>query len=200
MPAIKLSDSGFRALGIFPLAFFLAQAVHYWRINELGHMLWMCNIGNLILAIGLFLNHALLIRIAVIWLFPGLVVWLIYVVLPWGIFLSSAVIHLGGMVMGLIAIRRIGMDRMAWAYAFLWYLGVQLLSRIVTATELNVNMSQAVEPGWRQVFDAYWKFWSVGTALTAFILWFIGLGLRKVWPAAPEPKSGLGFGSKSTTV
>lgn len=200
MPAIKLADSSFRALGILPLAFFLAQAVHYWRINELGHMLWLCNIGNLLLAIGLFLNHALLIRVAVIWSIPGLVLWVIYVVLPWGVFLSSAVIHLGGIIVGLIAIRRVRMDRMAWAYAFLWYLGVQLLSRFITATELNVNMSQAIEPGWRQVFDAYWKFWSVGTALTAFILWFIGFGLRKVWPAASESKSRLGFGSKSRTV
>lgn len=88
---------------------------------------------------------------------------------------------------------------MAWAYAFLWYLGIQLLSRVATATELNVNMSHAIEPGWRQVFDAYWKFWSVGTALTVVILWFIGLGLHKVWPAAPESKSRVGFGSKSPT-
>lgn len=200
MPAIKLSDSNFRALGILPLAFFLAQATHYWRINQLGHMLWLCNIGNLLLAIGLFLNHTLLIRIAVIWMIPGLVIWFIYVVLPWGIFLSSAVIHLGGMAVGLIAIRRVRMDRMAWVYAFLWYLGIQLLSRVGTATELNVNMSQGIEPGWRQVFDAYWKFWLVGTALTAVILWFTGLCLHKLWPAPPESKSSPSFGRKSKTV
>jgi len=152
-------------------------------------MLWMCNIGNLILAVGLFLNNAPLIRIAVIWSFPGLVIWFIYVVLPWGLFLSSIVIHLGGLAVGLIAIRRVGMDRMAWAYAFLWYLGVQLLSRVATATELNVNLSQEIEPGWRQVFDAYWKFWLVGTAITAVILWIIGLVLRKLWPAVPEVRS-----------
>lgn len=159
-------------------------------------MLWMCNIGNLILAVGLFLNNALLIRIAVIWLVPGLFVWLIYVVLPWGVFLSSTVIHLGGLVVGLIAIRKIGMDRMAWAYAFLWFLGVQLLSRLATATELNVNLSQGIQPGWREAFDAYWKFWLVLTAGTAVILWFIGLGLRKLWPAAPKLKSNLSFGRK----
>src|SRR4030095_15359618 len=61
-----------RLLGFFPLFFFLAQAIHYWRISELGHMLWMCNIGNLLLAIGLFLNRPLLTRVAVIWLIPGL--------------------------------------------------------------------------------------------------------------------------------
>ena len=154
----------------------------------MGHMLWMCNIGNLLLALGLFLNHALLIRIAVIWLVPGLVIWLIYVVLPWGVFLSSSVIHLGGLVVGLIAIRKVRMDRRAWIYAFVWYLGVQLLSRVATATELNVNLSHGIAPGWQQVFDAYWKFWLVGTAITAVILWIIGFGFHKLWPAAPEDR------------
>lgn len=157
-------------------------------------MLWMCNIGNLILAIGLFLNHTLLIRIAAIWLVPGLFVWFIYVVLPWGIFLSSTLAHLGGLAVGLIAVRRVGMDRMAWVYAFLWYLSVQLLSRLVTATELNVNLSQGIEPGWRQAFGAYWKFWLVLTIGTAIVLWLIGLGLHKRWPAGPESKSSLSLG------
>jgi len=75
-PQSDLPSLWFRLVALFPLAFFLAQGAHYWRINELGHMLWMCNIGNLVLAIGLFLNNALLIRVAVIWMFPGLMVWL----------------------------------------------------------------------------------------------------------------------------
>src|ERR1041385_1359909 len=37
-----------RLLGMLPLIFFLAQGVHYWRRNELGNMLWMCNVGNLL--------------------------------------------------------------------------------------------------------------------------------------------------------
>ena len=46
-----------RLLGILPLIFFIAQVVHYWRINELGHLLWMCNIGNLLAcAWGCFLR------------------------------------------------------------------------------------------------------------------------------------------------
>ena len=70
-----------RLIGVLPLIFFLAQAIHYWRINELGHMLWMCNIGNLILALGLFFEKPVVIRLSAIWMAPGLVVWFIYVVL-----------------------------------------------------------------------------------------------------------------------
>ncbi len=179
----ELPSLWFRLVGLLPLAFFLAQAAHYWRINELGHMLWMCNIGNLVLAIGLFLNNALLIRVAVIWMFPGLMVWLVYVVVSWGVFLSSTLAHVGGLIVGIFAIRRVGMDRAGWSYALGWYLLVQFLSRLFTPANLNVNVAHRVDSGWQQAFNAYWKFWLVLTLITAMVLWIIGAALRKLWPA-----------------
>src|SRR5688500_13094123 len=177
----------FRLMGLLPLAFFLAQGAHYWRINELGHMLWMCNIGNLVLAIGLFLNNALLIRVAVIWMFPGLAVWLVYVALAWGMFLSSTLAHVGGMIVGLVAIRRVGMDQTAWRFALGWYLIVQFLSRLLTPANLNVNVAHSVEEGWRQTFNAYWKFWVVLTVITALSVWLIGTALNRIWPSKIPP-------------
>src|ERR1700730_12514656 len=96
-------DSRFRALGVLPLLFFVAQGVHYWRIGELDHMLWMCNIGNLLLALGLFFKEPRMIRAAAIWTIPGLVAWLIYVVPTWGVVLASVLAHVGGLVVGLVA-------------------------------------------------------------------------------------------------
>lgn len=192
----KFSDDNrsgwsFRLMGFLSLAFFLAQGAHYWRINELGHMLWMCNIGNLVLAIGLFLNNALLIRVAVIWMFPGLMVWLVYVALAWGMFLSSTLAHVGGLAVGIFAIRRVGMDRNGWRYALGWYLLVQFGSRVLTPANLNVNVAHHVDPEWQQTFNAYWKFWLVLTLVTAMVLWIIGKVLHRIWPArADAPISG----------
>lgn len=177
----------FRLAGVLPLAFFFAQAAHYWRINELGHMLWMCNIGNLVLAAGLFFNNALLIRVAVIWMFPGFMVWLVYVAMTWGMFLSSTLAHVGGLVVGIFAIRRVGMDRTAWLYAFGWYLLVQFLSLVLTPAALNVNVAHSVYPSWQQTFDAYWKFWLVLTLLTGIVLWSIATVLHLIWPVMEDP-------------
>jgi hypothetical protein len=146
-------------------------------------MLWMCNIGNLLLAIGLFLEKPVLMRIAIIWMIPGFVIWFFYVVMSWGIFLSSTLAHVGGLVVGMIALRRIGMDRRAWVYAFGWYLLIQLVSRLLTPSDLNVNLSHRVQSGWEQTFSAYWQFWIMLTLTTATILWGIGSMLWKVWPA-----------------
>jgi hypothetical protein len=170
-----------RLLGILPLLFFLAQGVHYWRINELGHMLWMCNVGNLLLAMGLFLEKRRVIRLSAIWMIPGLLIWFIYVVLPWSPFLSSTLAHVGGLIVAMIALSRVRMDRTAWRWAFGWYLMVQLASRFVTPAELNVNLAHAVQRGWG--FESYWTFWVVLTIVTAVVLWLSGLFWWSIWPS-----------------
>ena len=191
----KLTQSQFRLLGILPLAFFLAQAIHYWQINQLGHMLWMCNIGNLLLALGLFFEQAILIRVAVIWMVPGLAVWFAYVVPTWGMLLtgrfsfgeffgvvSSTLAHLGGFSVGIVVLRKVRVDSRAWFYAFLWYFVVQLLSRLTTPAALNVNLSHKTQAGWEATFSSYFKFWLVLSSLVGIGLWLLGALLRMLWP------------------
>jgi len=176
LPRTKL-----RLLGILPLIFFLAQGVHYWKINELGHLLWMCNIGNLLLAIGLFLEKPVVVRLAAIWTIPGLIIWILYVVLAWGVFLTSTLAHVGGLIVALFALNTIGMDRTAWRWAFGWYLVVQLASRLLTPAVLNVNLAHAIQPGFERTFQSYWTFWLVLTIATAIGLWLSGLLLWSIW-------------------
>lgn len=160
----------------------------------------MCNIGNLLLALGLFFEQALLIRVAVIWLVPGVAVWFAYVVPSWGtlltggfsyaallVVLSSTLAHLGGLTVGLVVLRRIGMDGRAWLYAFIWYFIVQLISRRATPAAMNVNVSQRIQEGWERTFSTYLTFWLVLTCLVGVCLWVLGLLLRMLWPASTAP-------------
>lgn len=172
-----------RLIGLLPLLFFFAQVIHYWRISQLGHLFWICNIGNLLMAIGLFLEKPLLVRVAAIWTIPGLFVWFVYVVLAWGVFLSSTLAHVGGLAVAAFVVRWYGMDKNSWRYAFAWYLAVQLLSRFFTAADLNVNLAHAVQPGWEHAFTSYWLFWLTLTFITAIVLWLSSLFWRSVWPA-----------------
>src|ERR1041385_1718039 len=171
-----------RLLGLLPLVFSFAQGVHYWRIHQLGHVLWMCNIGNLLLAMGLFLEKPVIVRLAAIWTIPGLVIRILYVVLVWTVFLSSFLAHVGGLVVAMIALSRYGMDRTSWRWAFGWYLVVQLASRFFTPPELNVNLAHAIQPGWERAFHSYWSFWLVLTMVTVVSLWFSGLLLWRICP------------------
>ena len=176
-------DTRFRLIGLWPLAFFLAQAVHYWRVGGMGNLLWMCNVGNLLLAVGLFLNHREMIRAAAIWTIPGLGIWIRYVVFEYDFVVSSALAHVGGIIVALIVLRRVRMDRIAWVYAFVWYLFMQVTARLVTDRRLNVNVTDRIQTGWENAFSSYWKFWIVMTALVSFCLWAIGMMLSWRWPA-----------------
>lgn len=165
-------------------------------------MLWMCNIGNLLLALGLFFEQSMLIRVAIIWMVPGVAVWFLYVVPTWGMLLtgrfsyrdlfgvvSSTLAHLGGFSIGIVVLRRVGMEARAWLYAFIWYFCVQLLSRLVTPAEMNVNLSHKIQAGWEQTFSSYLRFWFVLTSLVGICLWLLALLLRMFWPTPTEPQS-----------
>lgn len=184
-----------RLLGILPLVFFLAQGVHYWRSHELGNMLWMCNIGNLVLALGLFFEKPLLVRVAAIWTIPGLFIWFFYVVLAWGVFFTSTLAHVGGIAVAAVALKTYRLERNSWRYAFGWSLLVQLISRFVTAPELNVNLAHVVQPGFERTFPSYWMFWLALTIATAVGLWLSGLLWRALWPAVePSPQTATTMG------
>ena len=80
------------------------------------------------------------------------------------------------------------MNRIAWAYAFVWYLVVQVAARLSTSPELNVNVASRIQPGWEQTFSSYWKFWIVMSAVVAAGLWVIGRVLSWFWPECQNPE------------
>jgi hypothetical protein len=177
-------NTRFRLIGLLPLSFFLAQTIHYRWVGGPGNLFWMCNIGNVLLALGLFLNHRELIRAAAIWTIPGLAVWIRYVLFEYDFVFSSALAHVGGIAVALVVLRRVGMDRIAWVYALVWYLFMQIVSRLVTAPALNVNVAHSIQTGWEHTFSSYWKFWFVMAVLVALCLWTTGMILSWIWPAA----------------
>jgi len=184
-------DARYRLIGLLPLTFFLAQTIHYWRVGGMGNLLWMCNVGNLLLAIGLFLNHRELIRAAAIWTIPGLLIWIRYVLFEYDFVVSSALAHVGGIIVALIVLRRVRMDRIAWGYAFVWYLFMEVASRLTTDPRLNVNVAHRIQTGWENAFSSYWEFWIVMTSLVAVCLWAIGLLLSWIWPTTNEEEPPL---------
>lgn len=182
-PGVRVSPTlRFRLIGLLPLTFFLAQVVHYWRFGGLSHLAWMCNVGNLLLAIGLFIDYRELIRAAAIWTIPGLGIWFWYVWLSGSTALSSTLAHVGGIIVAMYVLRRVRMDRKAWLYAFVWYLIVQLFSRVATDPVYNVNVVFRIQDGWENAFASFWKFWLIMTIVVAAILWTIGLVLSWIWP------------------
>ncbi|HUW62490.1 MAG TPA: hypothetical protein VMZ06_15905 [Candidatus Bathyarchaeia archaeon] len=178
----------FRLLGLVPLTIFLLHFHYNWSQGNPGHVLWMCHVSNLALAIGLLLGHRGLIRLAPIWLLPGIPLWIMDMLstrqMPPITFLS----HLVCPVVGLIALREVRAGRWTWLRAFLWFLFIQQISRMFTPPELNVNVAHSIYPGWERFFTAYWQYWLFTAASSALALYVVGRLL--LWfapPHKPEP-------------
>jgi hypothetical protein len=182
----------FRLLGLLPLAFFTAHFVFYWKApfyaenRGVDNMLWMCNVGNLVLAIGILTLRPWLIRLAVIWLIPGLPLWLFEVVRNGGWLLTSFLTHIGGLAVGLVAIQRVRADKVSWLYALVWYVAAQILSRLLTSPYWNVNIAHRIYGGYEGVVDRYWHFWVITTLMVAGGLWILGFILFKLFPPSKE--------------
>ena len=178
-----------RLLGLLPLAFFAAHLSFYWRNGGLDNMLWMCTVGNLVLAIGLLFGLRWMIRVAVIWLVPGLPLWLYYVAVNGGWLLTSFFTHVGALIVGLFAVYKIRASRWTWVHAFVWFLLVQQLSRMVTTPYWNVNVAHRVYEGWEGVFSSYWQYWLASTGVVAAGLWVLGLFLLGLFPRSAGPRA-----------
>jgi hypothetical protein len=178
--------SRFRLLGLLPLLFFILHANYYLHAGGLSHLLWMCNIGNVLLAFGLLLGRPALIRIAVVWLLPGLPIWLWFVVRPGWWILTSFFAHAGGLIVGLIALQRVRASRWTWLQAFVWFLVIQEVCRLFIPPELNVNGAHRIFPEFEPLFGAYWQFWVVGSLVVSVGLWVIGFAFLKLFPPVQQ--------------
>jgi hypothetical protein len=108
--------------------------------------------------------------------------WFYYVAITGGFLITSFFTHIGALMVGLIAMRKVRAARWTWLYAFGWYLVIQQLSRSVTPPFWNVNVAHSIYPGWESAFDGYWEFWLATSALTLAGLWVLGFAMLKMFP------------------
>jgi len=175
-----------RLLGVFPLLFFTAHLLFYWSNGGLDNMLWMCNVGNLLLAVGLLAGVKWIIRMATVWLIPGLPLWLFEVVRNGGWLFTSFLTHIGGLIVAIVAVRSVRAGKWSWLHALVWYLVMQALSRAFTSPFWNVNVAHRIYGGYETVVSQYWQFWLLTTAMVAAGLWVLGFLLLKLFPPRAE--------------
>jgi hypothetical protein len=167
----------YRLLALIPLGFFIAHFIHHWNEGYPAYILWLCNLNNLLLAIGMLTGWRLLIQIGILWLIPAMPLWAIesWMYGDWP--LTSILSHLGALTVGLFLLPRIGMNRWVWLPALIYAFIIQLLTRWITPAKLNINVAFAPYMFWEELFPQYWQFWlfiSAEAALGLFLLnWFL---------------------------
>ena len=118
-------------------------AGRYWDI------FWICNVAALLVGPAILLRSPDLSAVALTWLVPGTIVWLVdALVFGAHILPTSYAAHFGGTAAAVYATRRFGWSRHGWLFA-LGVLGLTVLvSRLFLPAAANVNAAHAVPKGW----------------------------------------------------
>ena len=170
--------------GLAAILFYAAHLGHWVRVRKLENALWACHIGCLIVGVGWLAAWPLANAIGLLWLLPGIALWVVYLATG-GLFTwTSLLIHAGGNLLGIWGAVLFGFPANAWWKAGVGYVLLILVSSRVSRVSENVNFSRQVWTGWETRFPSYRRY-VVGLVLGAFAL-FLALErlLRQFLPAA----------------
>ena len=181
-----MSRGAFRWLAAAPAFFFLAYLAAALQDGKGAESLWMCHVANLILSAGIAAGWPRAVGLAVSWIVIGIPLW-IYDMLNTGeVSAVSVLSHLGGLAVGLYALRRVRISYNPWLPALACYLALQQLCRWLTPAELNVNLAHRPYEGWQDLPGGYVVYWLGLVLAAALALWATGGALMKLFPKQRE--------------
>lgn len=151
-------------------------AWHGWHtVTSLGpaNLFFVCYTATLLLGVGILGRRPLLACTGAGWLLAGFPLWLYDAVANEDWETSCTAFHVGGLVIGLMVLRRCPMPRGTGIFAIALALLLWLLTRLLTPEALNINAAFSVYRGWEGIFSDYWLF--VGVSIVFFGLYFWAL-------------------------
>lgn len=119
------------------------------RQNQPWDLLWMCNLGGLLLAAGWAARSPRTVAVAASWMALGVPLWALDLAAGAETRPSSVLSHLGGLALSGYAVYRLGWPRLTALPASLSLAALMVLCRLFTPEAGNVNLVFEVWP----VFD-----------------------------------------------
>ncbi len=163
-----------RLLGRIALLLYAAHAAWHLADGTPWDLIWACNVSMPILAAGCFLSRARLVAAAIMILAYGTPMWILDLATGGALVPTSPLVHLGGLVVGVLAIRRLGeWPRYSWTFAAIVTAALLLLARLFTPAHANVNLAFRVQPGWESMFPSHVLYvglmWTSSAAVFALV-------------------------------
>lgn len=178
------------ALGALSIAFYLIHGSYwiFWR-GQPENLLWVCHMASCLIGLALIFQLPRVAAIGCCWLSLGTPLWTMDVLLGGEFLPTSMGTHIGGLAIGVIAVRILGMPKWSWLTAWLGLGAVQQLCRWITPASTNVNTAFRVWAGWEQTFPRYAVFWLLLAGISATVYFLAETGLRVFARVArPQPR------------
>ncbi len=134
-------------------------------------LFFTCYPATLLVIAGLLWSFPMCLGIGGFWLISALPLYLHYAIVfsDWEI--SGILFHICGPLVAIFALRHYKLSRFTWLFAMAFGMIFQVLARIFTASDLNVNAAFRVYQGWEGLFPDYK--WYLLFSYTAFSLTFL---------------------------
>ncbi len=147
-------------------------------VHEGGHVargawwdvFWICNASAALLPLALALRQPIAAQAALTWLLPGTLVWLIDVAVSDATIIATSYgVHVGGVLVAVFAVRRLGYARRGYLGALGLLCAVLLVSRVLLPAAANVNAAHRVPDGWSFLGSSRGAFVATSVALVALL-------------------------------
>ncbi len=158
-------------LGVMAICFYIIHGAYWIFLGVPSNLLWACHIGSLAVGFGLIGQRPLLNSIGVLWLGLGNIIWYIYLIGGGSFEWTSPLTHVGGIIIGIIGLFKMGIPKKSWIWALMWLAVLQHLSRWITPEKENINLAFRVHEGWESVFPSY-AIYLISLFLIAGIVFF----------------------------
>jgi hypothetical protein len=175
-----------RKLGIAALACYAIHAGFHVLNGRPAEVLWMCHLGALFVGVGILLSSPVVNGIGTLFLCIGTPLWVMYLAGGGEFYPTSMFPHLGGLVIGLYGVRRLGFCSGTWWKAVAALITLILVCRLVTPAQANINVAFAIYAGWETLFPSHPVYIAAMMAQSAVYFFVCEYALRR-W-LAPKDK------------
>src|SRR5262249_14440711 len=129
------------AYGLVALACFAVHAGRFALRREAHEIFWICTLGTLAVGGGAVIGVRAIVAVGFSWLAYGTPLWLAYAIARRELLPTSLLTHVGGTVLGALALVDLGFAPGAWWKASLGAIGVLAITRVATPRAANVNLA-----------------------------------------------------------
>lgn len=185
--------------GILALSFYAVHGAVQVVGGHPENLLWACHLASVAIGAGLICRSPAANALGTEWLCLGLPIWLLNLATGGEFEPTSVLTHVGGIAVGLVGVRRLGVPRGTWWKAVAALVGLGLVCGWVTPPGENVNLSHAVWKGWEKQFPSYTLYRVYLSAIAGGTFWVAEWGLRWIGRGAGVG-AGVGVRAGSATV
>ncbi|MGE0710851.1 MAG: lysophospholipid acyltransferase family protein [Planctomycetota bacterium] len=176
--------------GLLAYGLYALHALYFLQHDRPGNLLWGCHMAALGVGTGLLLRSPILNGLGVLSLVFGTPLWVLDF-LTGGEFLPTSMgTHLGGLALGVVGVRTLGLPRFTWAKLVLLTALLMWVSALVPpAWAENVNLCRKPPTGWEQSLPGYPLFGAI--VLGGAAVQFLAAELVLRWFFDPREPVGL---------